>query len=72
MEISEALFQNLRIILVQRKKRNVGTETTSALPQVDTVGFGGRSLVIYFRHRVQQVNKLIGLYKLYSVNSSLS
>lgn len=58
MEISEALFQNLRIILVQRKKKNVGTKTTSALPGVDTVGFGRKSLIVYFRHRVHQVNKL--------------
>lgn len=71
MEISEALFQNLRIILVQRKKRNVGTETIPALPGVDAEGFGRRSLV-YFRHKVQQVKRFIKLFKLYSVNLSLS
>lgn len=72
MEILETFFQNLRIILVERKKKTMGIETLSALPGVDTVGFGRRPWVIYFRQRVQQVNQLIRLYKMYSINSSLS
>lgn len=33
--------------------------------------FWEKILVVYFRHRVQQV-KLTGLYEIYSINSSLS
>lgn len=72
MEILETFFQNLIIILVKRKKKGMGTDTPSALPGVDTVGFGRRPLVIYFRQKVHQVNKLIRLYKVNSINSFLS
>lgn len=63
----ENFFWNSRIILEEREK-----EITCALTGVDTVYFGRRFLVVHFRHRVEQVNHLIELYKMYSANPSLS